>query len=260
MNSVCRQIRKDVLHLAKVSGHGHIPTCFSVVETLYAIYSTMRHDPKNPSWENRDIFILSKGHASLAHYCILAEFGYFKKGALPTFGAFKSDFGCHADRFKVPGVEASTGSLGHGISLAVGMALGIKIRKSSRRVYALIGDGEANEGSVWEAVLVAVNLGLNNLTILYDNNMSHDRGLQIHHPAEHFRGFGCEVVEVNGHDVEALKREIVKKGNKVWVIVAHTQKGCGCRTLVENHYEWHRKSPNDQEYAKLIEEICEETV
>jgi transketolase len=227
---------------------------------LYAIYSMIRHDPKNPYWENRDIFILSKGHASLAHYCVLAEFGYFKKDPLPTFGAFKSDFGCHADRFKVPGVEASTGSLGHGIGLAVGMALGIKIAKSDRRVYALIGDGESNEGSVWEAVLVAVNLGLNNLTILYDNNMSHGRGLQIHHPAEHFRGFGCEVVELNGHDVDALKRGMLKKGNRVWVIVAHTQKGYGCRTLIENHYEWHRKSPNDQEYAKLMEEIYEETI
>lgn len=260
MNPVCRQIRKDILHLAKLSGHGHIPTCFSVIEMLYAIYSAIRHDPKNPSWENRDIFLLSKGHASLAHYCILAEFGYFKKDALRTFGAFKSDFGCHADRFKVPGVEASTGSLGHGIGLAVGMALGIKIAKSSRRVYALIGDGEANEGSVWEAVLVAANLGLDNLTILYDNNMSHARGLQIRDPARHFQGFGCEVVEVKGHDVEALKRVILKKGNKVWVIMAHTQKGYGCRTLVENHYEWHRKSPNDQEYAKLMEEIGEETV
>lgn len=260
MNPVCRQIRKDILHLAKVSGHGHIPTCFSVVEMLYAIYSTIRHDPKNPSWENRDIFVLSKGHASLTHYCILAEFGYFKKDVLTTFGGFKSDFGCHADRFKVPGVEASTGSLGHGIGLAVGMALGIKITKSDRRVYALIGDGEANEGSVWEAVLAALNLGLNNLTILYDNNMSHARGLQIHHPARNFRGFGCEVVEVNGHDMKALKREIFKKTNKLCVIVAHTQKGYGCRTLVENHYEWHRKSPNDHEYAKLMEEICEEAV
>lgn len=260
MIPVCREIRKDILRISKLSRHGHIPTCFSVVEILYAVYNTIKHDPKNPLWGNRDIFILSKGHASLAHYCILAHFGYFDIEKVYSFGSLMSDFGCHADRLKVPGIEASTGSLGHGIGLAVGMSLGLRIKKTDRRVFALIGDGESNEGSVWEAIMVAVNLKLDNLSIIYDNNMSHYRGLQIHNPAEHFKGFGCEVIEINGHEVDALKNEIKRKGNTVKVIVANTKKGYGCNTLIENQYEWHRKSPNNEEFEKLMRELCEETV
>jgi len=256
----CRDIRQNILRIAKLSGHGHIPTCFSVIEILYAIFRSIKHDPLNVGWEERDIFVLSKGHAALAYYAVLAQFGYFDWKELESFGGFMSDFGCHADRFKIPGIEASTGSLGHGIGLAVGIALAFRIRKSERRVFTLIGDGESNEGSVWEAVLVAENLRLNNLTIIYDNNMSHSRGLQIRNPAEHFRGFGCEVVELNGHDVDAISAEITKSVDTVKVIVANTIKGCGCRTFVENQYEWHRRSPNDEEFTKLIKELYEEAI
>lgn len=260
MTPACNAIRKHILRIAQVSGHGHVPTCFSVVEILYAVYETMRHDPKHPEWEGRDLFILSKGHASLALYSILAEFGYFKRENVDTLGAFLSAFGCHADRFKIPGIEASTGSLGHGIGLATGMALGLTIRNSDRRVFTLIGDGESNEGSVWEAIMVAENLKLSNLTIVYDNNMSHSRGLQIRNPVAQFKGFGCEVSEVDGHDVEALKQEFARKGSGLKVIVAHTKKGCGCKTLQENHYEWHRKSPNNEEFVSLMEELSETTI
>jgi len=171
-----------------------------------------------------------------------------------------SDFGCHADRLKVPGIEASTGSLGHGIGLAVGIALAFKIQMNSRKVYTLIGDGESNEGSVWEAIMVATNLNLNNLTIIYDNNMSHSRGLQIHNPAERFRAFGCEVSQINGHNTETLKTEIAKQQDKVKVIVADTVKGYGCKTLIDNQYQWHRKSPTDSEYEELIKELNEATI
>lgn len=257
MIPICKEIRRDILRISKVSGYGHIPTCLSVIEILYAIYDTIKHDPNNPSWEDRDIFILSKGHAALAHYCILAKLGYFDISKVNSFGSFMSDFGGHADRLKVLGIEASTGSLGHGIGIAVGMALGLKIKKSDRRVFALIGDGESNEGPVWEAIMVAVNLKLDNLTIIYDNNMSHLRGLQIHNPSERFEAFGCEVVVVDGHDVEALKKEIIKRPNtnKVRLIVANTTKGFGCKTLIENQYEWHRKSPNDAEFEMLMKEL-----
>lgn len=258
--TICREIRKEILRISKSSGHGHIPTCFSIVESLFAVYKTIKHDPKNPQWPERDIFILSKGHASLAHYCVLAELGYFPKSDVEMFGHFMSRFGCHADRLKVPGIEASTGSLGHGIGLAVGMALAFRIQKSGRKVYTLIGDGESNEGSVWEAVMVATSLKLHNLTIIYDNNMSHSRGLQIHDPAGHFRGFGCDVVEVDGHDVDAIAKALPNASPTVRVVVAKTQKGRGCRTLMVNQYEWHRRSPNEQEYTKLMEEVCEETV
>lgn len=255
MNPVCKEIRQDIINISHTSGHGHIPTCFSVVEIMYAVYKCMKHDPKNPSWDERDIFILSKGHAALGHYCVLASFGYFDIEKVYSFGSFMSDFGCHADRMKLPGIEASTGSLGHGIGLAVGMALALKLKKSERRVYVVVGDGESHEGSVWEAIMVAVNLKLDNLTMIYDYNKSHLRGLQILRPADRFEAFGCEVAVVNGHDLVALEREIIKKGNNVKVIVANTIKGFGCRTLSDNQYEWHRKSPTNSELEMLIGEL-----
>jgi transketolase len=253
--TVLKEIRADIIRIAKDSGHGHIPTCFSVVEILYAIYNTIRHNPKDPLWDERDIFILSKGHAALAHYCVLAKVGYFDISEVGTIGSFMSSFGCHADRLKVLGIEASTGALGHGIGIAVGIALAFKINRSDRRVSVLIGDGEANEGSVWEAIMVAVNLGLDNLTIIYDNNMSHSRGLQIYNPTERFMSFGCDVVNVDGHNVDSIKQELINKASNVKVIVALTQKGFGCSTLIKNQYEWHRKSPNDAEFEKLMDEL-----
>ncbi len=255
MNSICKDIRRQILLVAKESGHGHIPTCFSIVEILWALHSVLRHDPDNPSWTERDLFILSKGHGALAYYLVLAKQGYFPPDKISTLGGFQSDFGCHADRFKIPGVEASTGSLGHGIGLAVGMALALKIEQSGRRVVTLIGDGEANEGSVWEALLVASNLMLPNLTVIYDDNRSHARGLQIVNPVEKFRAFGCEVTEVDGHDIEALMSALKKQGERTQAIIAHTQKGYGCRTFMDNPYEWHRRSPDEAEYRKLLEEL-----
>ena len=260
MLPICKEIRKDILKIAKRSGNGHIPTSFSVVEILHAIYSSISHDPKNPLWEDRDIFILSKGHASLGYYCVLARAGYFDIKDVYSFGGFMSNFGCHIDRFKVPGIEASTGSLGHGIGLAAGAALAMKIKKKGSRVFTLIGDGESNEGSVWEAIMVAADLKLDNLTIIYDDNRSHSRGLQIDNPSDRFRAFGCKAVEIDGHDVEALKKEIKKESDSVKVIVAKTKKGFGCRTFVENHYQWHRRSPNESEFEVLMRELDEEAV
>lgn len=261
MKKECRWIRQNILKIAKASGHGHIPSCFSVVEILYAIYDTMRHDPEYPDSPGRDIFILSKGHASLGLYCVLAHFGYFDINSVYSFGRFEGDFGCHPDRFKVPGIEASTGSLGHGIGIAVGAALALKIKEeTSRRVYTLIGDGESNEGTVWEAVMVASNLKLDNLTIVYDNNMSHARGLQIGNPAERFRAFGCDVEEVDGHDVEFLKKRMPGSGTLPRVVVAHTKKGYGSKTMILDHYQWHRKSPTDAEFERILEELDEEAI
>ena len=193
MNELCRKIRSEILTISHKSGHGHIPTSFSIVEMLCAVYQTMRHDPKRPDMPDRDLFVLSKGHASLGFYCVLAGHDYFDFEDVYAFGAFDSKFGCHPDRTKVPGAEASTGSLGHGIGLAVGMALAAKIAGTSRQVYTLIGDGESNEGTVWEAIMVATNLKLDNLTVLYDHNHSQGRCLPIPNPAERFRAFGCDV-------------------------------------------------------------------
>ena len=253
----CRQIRRNILKASSVSGHGHIPTCFSIVEALAAVYSEMKHDPERPHWDARDIFILSKGHASLALYCVLSHFGYFSKEEIDTFGAYQSKFGCHADRLKVPGVEASTGSLGHGIGLAVGMALSFKIQQSNRRVITLIGDGESNEGTVWESLLVASDQGLNHLTVMFDFNKSQSRSLQITKPVEKFQAFGCDTITVDGHDVQAIVNALQRPSSQPKVIVLNTKKGNGCKTLEGNMFEWHRKSPNDEELKKLISELDE---
>jgi transketolase len=140
------------------------------------------------------------------------------------------------------------------------MAFAFKLQGSSRQVITLIGDGEANEGSVWEAVMVATDLRLDNLTMLYDNNKSQLRSLQIPNPAERLSAFGCEVLEVNGHDVAALKAALAQEVNGVKAIVANTVKGYGCQTLVENMFEWHRKSPTEEQLQLLIGELDAETV
>ncbi len=261
MDNLSKEIRENILRISNHSGHGHIPTCFSIIEMLRAVYETMRHEPKHPAWEERDIFILSKGHGALGLYCTLAQYGYFPISEVFSFGAFESKFGCHADRFKVPGVELSTGSLGHGIGVATGMALGFKLSAGSRRVCVLIGDGESNEGTVWEAAMVAANLGLHNLTVLFDNNCSQSRCLPIVNPEAKFASFGFEVESVDGHDLSALKMAIGNSGNgSPRLIVAHTVKGMGCPTLVREVFAWHRRSPNRDELETLLGELNETSV
>lgn len=256
MDAISKEIRENILRISHYSGHGHIPTCFSIVELLRATYDCMRHDPKNPSWAERDIFILSKGHGALALYCILAGRGYFPISDVYGFGSFESRFGCHPDRQTVPGVELSTGSLGHGIGVAVGIALGFKLSGSSRKVFVLIGDGESNEGSVWEAVMVAANMGLDNLCVLLDYNRSQTRCLPITDPEAKFSSFGCEAIPVDGHDVGAITAAI-RKGSqgKARVVVAYTVKGKGCATLEREMFAWHRRSPNKEELNTVLGEL-----
>ncbi|NBP79577.1 transketolase [bacterium] len=255
MTPAARQIRENIIRVSQHSGHGHIPTCFSIVEMLLAVYGEMRHDPSRPDWPERDIFILSKGHASLGHYTTLAELGYFPVDDVYAFGAHHSKFGCHADRLKVPGIEASTGSLGHGIGLGVGMALAFKLDQSSRRVFVIVGDGEANEGSVWEAIMVATHQQLSNLTILYDNNGSQARCMPIPNPAERLAAFGCDVHEVPGHDEQAIGLALRAAATNVKAIVCHTQKGHGCKTLTDDMFAWHRRSPKADEAERMLEEL-----
>ena len=255
MTEAAKRIRRHILDISTASGHGHIPTCFSVIEAVLAVYGAMHHDPGDPGWSERDLFVLSKGHAALGHYCVLAELGYFDIAEVRGFGTYRSRFGCHADRTKIPGIEVSTGSLGHGIGVATGMALGLKLAKSDRRVFTLVGDGESNEGTVWEAIMVAADQGLDNLTIIIDDNKSQGRCLAIPNPAERLAAFGCDVVAAPGHDLEALSAALVRRPGKPNAVVAQTRKGFGCRTLVDNMYEWHRRSPDAATLAKLLEEI-----
>jgi len=257
MHPSCKQIRRDILVSSRASGHGHIPTSFSIIELLYATYDSMKHDPAKPGWAERDIFVLSKGHGALGFYCVLANFGYFAVEETKKFGAFMSNYGCHPDRHKVAGVEVSTGSLGHGIGVAVGMALAFKLQGTQRRVYTLVGDGEANEGSTWEAIMIAANLKLDNFTILLDYNKSQVRSLQLNNPAERMRAFDCDVFDVDGHDVAAIKAALAAKTKGVKAVIGNTIKGYGCRTLEENMFEWHRKSPDEAQIEQLSRELDE---
>ena len=254
-------IRKKILDLAVHTGQGRLGTDFSVVEVIDSIYSTMNHRPNEPDWSERDIFILSKGHASLCLYTILSSYKYFDLEDIKTLKKYKSNFGGHLDRTKVKGTEASTGSLGHGIGIAVGMALGLKIKKSKRKVYVLVGDGEANEGSVWESLMIAVNKKLDNLTIVFDVNQSQTRCLQLKNIDEISEKFGCDVNVVDGHDDSQIKKSLGKDiKDKPKVIVANTIKGYPCNTLVENNFEWHNKVPNDEYYNIFMEELNEKTI
>jgi len=255
MAPAARRVRDLILRASYASGHGHVPTCFSVVEMLLGTYAALRHDPRRPAWPDRDIFVLSKGHAALALYAVLAELGYLEAGELATFGAAGSRLGCHADRLKVPGVEVSSGSLGHGIGVAAGVALAFRIRRSPRRVAVLVGDGEANEGSVWEAVMVATDRRLDNLAILYDDNRSQRRCLQIPNPAERFAAFGCDAIEVDGHDADEVAGALRLTSDRPRAIVCRTVKGWGCRTLEEDVFAWHRRSPTRVEYERLLMEL-----
>lgn len=254
-------VRKTILELAYRTGIGHLPTCFSVVELLTALYSTvLRHDPQKPQWTDRDYFILSKGHAAGAIYSVLAHAGYFAPEFLvDTYGARNSWFGCHPDRNKVPGIEASTGSLGHGMPFALGIALGLRMHKKPNRVFCLIGDGEANEGSIWEASLVAAHQGLENFTGILDWNHSQARCLPLTDPGAKWLAFGWNVIEADGHSVADLQRvyneAIALHNGKPTMIVAHTVKGKGVSLLEQDFYTWHHKAPSAEDYARMLEEL-----
>jgi len=251
-----KRIRENILRCSNASGHGHVPTSFSVIEMIIAAYDCMQHDPKNPKWAERDIFILSKGHASLGYYCCMAELGYCDPDDPKTFGAVGTKYGCHPDRLKLDWAEVSCGSLGHGISVGVGIALAFKIQKNNRRVFALIGDGESNEGTVWESVMIAADQKLDNLVILYDSNRSQSRCLQIPNPIERFKAFGCDTYGVDGHDVSVISDAINAESNgQPRCIVSNTRKGHGCETLIEEVFAWHRRSPNDEELEQLLKEL-----
>jgi transketolase len=260
MTDAARAAREWAIRCSLKSGHGHLPSSFSIIELALASYGVMRHDPKNPGWKDRDLFLLSKGHAALGYYCVLGQLGYFPAADVERFGAYGSTFGCHPDRLKVPGVEASCGSLGHGIGIAVGMAMALRIQKSDRRVFVLVGDGEANEGSVWEAIMVASDQQLSNLTILYDHNRSQTRCLQIPNPGERLAAFGCATIEVAGHDEGAIAEVLRQPVDTVRAVVGHTVKGYGCPSLEQNFFEWHRKSPSAETCESLISELYAKAV
>jgi transketolase len=255
MDKISRKIRQDIIDISYRSGHGHIPTCFSIIELIRAVYETMRHDPKRPDWEQRDIFILSKGHAALGLYCTLAYYGYFPISDVFAFGSYDAQFGCHADRLRSRVSRPQPGPWGWHRDRG-GHGARIQTVRFVKESITLIGDGEANEGTVWEAVMVAANLRLDNLTILFDNNLSQVRCMPIVNPEQKFSSFGLNVTTVDGHDLEAIKQAMRDRvAGSPKVIVANTVKGMGCPTLVKEVFSWHRRSPDAQEFEILSGEL-----
>jgi transketolase len=251
-----RKLRRLILESASVSKEGHIPSALSILDILYLIYSEFIPIGKNnPIDAIGNRFILSKGHASLGLYAVLSHIGLFSESELTSFAKYDSILGGHPDRNKVPGVELSTGSLGHGLPQALGIATALKIKRLSGHVYVLIGDGEANEGTIWESALLAPNHKLGNLTCIVDNNLSSERALDMGNIANKFAAFGWETVEINGHDHDEIRRALrLRNNSKPIVVIANTVKGFGVPTM-ESNPEWHHRSPNSDELTFLLGEL-----
>jgi len=249
------ELRLSIVQASFLSNEGHIPSAFSILDILLVLYDKVLHyNPKKPSDPKRDRFILSKGHGSLGLYAVLADKGFFAKKHLKSFGQFESILGGHPDSLKVPGIEVSTGSLGHGFPTAVGMALGLKITKNKAGVYVLIGDGESNEGTVWESALLANHHKLDNLVCIVDHNHSTDRAVSIGDMTVKFKAFGWVAVTVNGHDQKEIYRALkTPHSGKPLAIVAETIKGYGS-TVMLNNPAWHHKTPTKEEYAEIVKE------
>jgi transketolase len=257
------RIRKHILEMTTEAGSGHPGGSLSCVDIFIALYfHVMRHDPKNPFWPDRDRFVLSKGHAAPTLYATLAEAGYIPIGELKNLRKFGSRLQGHPDRNRLPGVENSSGSLGNGLAIANGMALAAKIDGRSYRVYVLLGDGECQEGLVWEAAMFAAHYKIDNLTAIVDRN-----GLQIDGPTEQimsveplaskWRSFGWNVIEVDGHDIpgiiEACEEAKRVKG-KPTAIIAHLIKGRGV-SFMEWVREFHGKTLTKNQYEKALEDL-----
>ena len=229
---------------------GHIGSTMSLIEILRVLYdSVLSYRADEPDWPARDRCVLSKGHGCLALYAVLADKGFFETAALTDFCRHHSFLGGHPERGKVPGVEASTGALGHGLSLGVGMALAQRMRRRAARVFVIMGDGEINEGSVWEAAMSAAKHRLDNLVAIVDYNKIQSAGptavIQELEPlADKWRAFGFETVEVNGHDVTALEEvlgALPRATGKPTAVICHTVKGKGI-PFAEHDPSWHHKS------------------
>jgi len=255
--------RKRIIKMIGKASSGHPGGSLSAIDIITTLYfGVMRHDPENPSWANRDRFILSKGHAAPALYATLAQARYFPVEHLMTLRRLGSPLQGHPDMKRLPGIEASTGSLGQGLSVAVGMAVGLRLDKRPSRVYVMLGDGECDEGSVWEAAMAAPHFKLDNLTAIVDKNC-----LQIDGSTEHimcleplkdkWKAFGWHVIGINGHDIGQIldaMDEAEKTSGKPTMIVADTVKGKGV-SFMEGQVAYHGKAPSQKEVEKALHEL-----
>ena len=261
IEELSKEIRREVLTMVYQSKSGHLGCSLGIVDILITLYFTILNiDPKKPSLETRDRFLLSKGHAVSALYAVLAKRGFFSESLLLDYLKDGSKLAGHVTLDSLPGIEATAGSLGHGLSIGIGMALAIKHNNLPSKVYILIGDGECAEGSIWEGINFAGHHKINNLILLLDNNnlqiMGHGTDILNSLPFEEkFKSFGWDVKTIDGHNFselsEAFQQQVL---NKPLAIIANTIKGKGI-LFMENKVEWHGVAPKPDECTRAIEEI-----
>ena len=254
-------LRKLVIKCIEAGGRGHIGAAMSLIEILRVLYDNfLVFDPKNVNLKSRDRFILSKGHACLALYSALVEKKFLKKKDLETFESDGSNLLGHPIINKLSGIEFSTGSLGMGLALGVGVALAAKKKQKNYKTYVVLGDGECNEGSIWESVLSASHFKLDNMTIIVDRNNFQQTGknssiMDLKNLKNKFKSFGCETVEIDGHDIKKIYKSLINKNlNKPKVIVANTIKGKGIK-LFENDNNWHHSIITKSIYKNILKEL-----
>ncbi len=251
-----KDLRRKIVDLVYQGRDGHIPSAFSIVDILQTLYTSyLRFDANDPESEERDYFILSKGHGCVALYIVLAEHGFIESSDLESFCRPGGILGEHPDALVIPGVEASTGSLGHGLPLAVGIALALKIRGMNNRVWVLVGDGECHEGTIWEAANVAANLELGNLCVVVDWNGSAAQLMPKDDLPAKWRAFGWSSTVIDGHSRDDLCSafdgvEFALPGTPT-AIIARTVKGKGV-PMIEGHGPWHHRIPSPAEYKAIM--------
>jgi transketolase len=268
LETIARECRVQIIRMLTHAGSGHPGGSLSVIDLLTTLYfGRLRHDPKRPDWPDRDRVVLSKGHAVPALYTVMAKSGYFPESRLVTLRKLGSPLQGHPDRTALPGIEAATGSLGQGLSVSLGMALGLRLGGSAARVYCILGDGEIQEGQVWEAAMSAPKLGrpdhpLDNLCVILDyNKIQLDnfvaKIMDLEPVVAKWQAFGWPVLEIDGHDVDQIGKALdaaeATRGTPTF-IVAHTVKGKGV-SFMENDPEWHGKAPKPAEAIRAIREI-----
>ena len=268
LEKIANNVRIDILEEVYNAKSGHIGGAFSIADILTVLYfNEMNIDAKSPDSPDRDRLVLSKGHASAALYAVLAEKGYIDKEELKTFRNIDSNLQGHPDMNKVPGVDMTTGSLGQGLSAANGMALSSKLDSRGYRVYCILGDGELQEGQVWEAAMTAEKYQLDNLCVIIDANelqltdtTMNVKGINQNDIEQKFRAFGFQTVVIDGHNIESIIRALtiaeMTKG-KPTAIICKTIKGKGV-SFMENQVDWHGKAPNDEEYEMAVKELKQE--
>lgn len=263
--ALAKRIRIHTLRMTSGGGSSHIGSVFSMADIVAVLYGgVLRVRPDDPAWPGRDRFVLSKGHAGAGVYAALAERSFFPIEKLDTHYRDGSDLSGHVSHLGIPGVELSTGSLGHGLSIAAGMALAARLDGAAHRVFALLSDGECDEGSTWEAALFAAHHGLDNLAAIVDYNKIQsldwvEKTIRLEPFADKWRAFGFAVAEVDGHDHAALAELLGRAplpGGKPTCVIAHTVKGKGV-SFMENAVLWHYRTARGEEFAAALRELEE---